>query len=124
MRSDFAGDVATYYARYRRGYPPAVADPWDGRTLEWGTSSPPPVHNFDEIPTVSHLDEWWHRKYQEDESGRVVFSIASSDRVKNDQITTFSPRPPTQSSISRSSAISFAGTSSYPGTIPAGLEQI
>ena len=47
-------------------------DPWDGRTLEWGTSSPPPAHNFDDEPVVSHLDEWWHRKYTEDEQGRTV----------------------------------------------------
>jgi cytochrome c oxidase subunit 1 len=47
-------------------------DPWDGRTLEWGTSSPPPPHNFDVEVTASHLDEWWHRKYEEDEDGRPV----------------------------------------------------
>jgi cytochrome c oxidase subunit 1 len=47
-------------------------DPWDSRTLEWGTSSPPPAHNFDVQPTASHLDEWWHRKYEEDETGRPV----------------------------------------------------
>jgi cytochrome c oxidase subunit 1 len=45
-------------------------DPWDARTLEWATASPPPVHNFDVEPTATHLDEWWHRKYTEDEQGR------------------------------------------------------
>ncbi len=33
----------------------APADPWQGNTLEWATSSPPPVHNFDVIPRVSGL---------------------------------------------------------------------
>ena len=27
-------------------------DPWGGHTLEWATSSPPPPHNFDELPPV------------------------------------------------------------------------
>jgi cytochrome c oxidase subunit 1 len=30
----------------------APADPWDGYTLEWATSSPPPSHNFDRLPPV------------------------------------------------------------------------
>ena len=33
-----------------------------------GTTSPPPIHNFDVEPTVTHLDEWWHRKYETDEN--------------------------------------------------------
>jgi cytochrome c oxidase subunit 1 len=35
----------------RRGRP-AGPDPWGGNTLEWATSSPPPEHNFDELPPV------------------------------------------------------------------------
>jgi len=47
-------------------------DPWDARTIEWGTSSPPPAHNFDVEPVVSHLDEWWHRKYETNDQGKMV----------------------------------------------------
>ena len=32
----------------------ASANPWGGVTLEWHVASPPPLENFDEIPTVSH----------------------------------------------------------------------
>ena len=38
-------------------------DPWDARTVEWLTTSPPPVYNFEEIPVVTARDEFWHRKY-------------------------------------------------------------
>ena len=31
-----------------------------------------PPYNFEEIPTVHALDEFWHRKYVEDEEGRLV----------------------------------------------------
>jgi cytochrome c oxidase subunit 1 len=35
-----------------RGGPIAVANPWRGMTLEWQVSSPPPIFNFDRVPTV------------------------------------------------------------------------
>jgi len=52
--------------------PPPGPDPWDSRSLEWSIPSPTPEHNFDDDPIVTQLDDWWHQKYQEDETGRVV----------------------------------------------------
>ena len=37
--------VNVVYSARRRV--PAPSDPWDGRTLEWATSSPPPEYNFE-----------------------------------------------------------------------------
>jgi len=48
-----------------RKNPPAPADPWDARSLEWITSSPPKEYNFARIPTVHTLDEFFHRKYED-----------------------------------------------------------
>ena len=50
----------------------ASNDPWDGRTLEWSIPSPPPVHNFDEIPTVHSRDAHWEAKYGNEEHGGPV----------------------------------------------------
>ena len=50
----------------------AVADPWDGRTLEWTIPSPTPEYNFAEIPVVHSVDDFWHKKYVEDKGGKLV----------------------------------------------------
>ncbi|MGH9277424.1 MAG: cytochrome c oxidase subunit I [Acidimicrobiales bacterium] len=55
----------------RKG-PNAGPDPWDARTLEWTIPSPPPHYNFAEVPLVTARDDFWHRKYEEDEHGRPV----------------------------------------------------
>jgi cytochrome c oxidase subunit I len=56
-----------------RHRPLETEDPWDARTLEWTTSCPPPHYNFEEIPQVHALDDFWHTKYVEDErTGKLV----------------------------------------------------
>ncbi len=47
-------------------------DPWDARTIEWGTTSPPPEYNFAEIPQIESRDDFWRHKYVEDDEGMLV----------------------------------------------------
>jgi cytochrome o ubiquinol oxidase subunit 1 len=37
-------------------------DPWNGRTLEWSTASPPPAWNFSILPQVAEADAFWIAK--------------------------------------------------------------
>jgi cytochrome o ubiquinol oxidase subunit 1 len=39
-----------------------TGDPWNGHTLEWSTSSPPPFYNFAELPTVHDIDSFTDMK--------------------------------------------------------------
>ncbi|WP_424629008.1 cytochrome o ubiquinol oxidase subunit I [Bradyrhizobium sp. SYSU BS000235] len=48
--------------RDRKALQDVTGDPWNGRTLEWSTSSPPPAYNFAFTPVVHDLDAWWDMK--------------------------------------------------------------
>ena len=43
--------VANFWVSHRRNIP-AGDDPWEGYSLEWATTSPPPEHNFTELPLI------------------------------------------------------------------------
>lgn len=70
--------------RHWRNGPTATNDPWDARTLEWSISSPPPHYNFEEIPVVRSLDDWWETKYGTHE--KAVPVSGSSDDAHNSDI--------------------------------------
>jgi cytochrome o ubiquinol oxidase subunit 1 len=48
--------------RHRAELRDRTGDPWDGRSLEWATASPPPVFNFAIPPDVSGEDAYWSMK--------------------------------------------------------------
>jgi len=48
--------------RRRRALRDMTGDPWDGRTLEWSTASPPPAYNFAFTPIVHDNDAWHDMK--------------------------------------------------------------
>ncbi|WP_372809265.1 cytochrome o ubiquinol oxidase subunit I [Litorivivens sp.] len=65
-----------FYASYRKRdqLRDETGDPWDGRTLEWSTTSPPPKYNFAFTPRVHDNDAWWQMKshdYQHPKDGFV-----------------------------------------------------
>ena len=56
--------LVQFYVSYRRraALADVTGDPWDGRTLEWSTSSPPPDYNFAFTPRVYDNDTWTDMK--------------------------------------------------------------
>ena len=72
--------VHSYRTWKAAGRPNPGPDPWDARSLEWSIPSPTPEHNFDVVPEIHAQDDFWHRKYGEDERGRAV-RIATTESV-------------------------------------------
>ena len=59
--ASFLIQLAVSYAR-REQLRDVTGDPWDARTLEWATSSPPPQYNFAFTPVAHEIDAWWDMK--------------------------------------------------------------
>ncbi|MEX2446804.1 MAG: cbb3-type cytochrome c oxidase subunit I, partial [Dehalococcoidia bacterium] len=57
----FVVDVLQSWARG----PEVGDDPWQGDTLEWATSSPPPPYNFERLPTVHSRSPMWEDRTPE-----------------------------------------------------------
>jgi cytochrome o ubiquinol oxidase subunit I len=49
-----------------------TGDPWDGRTLEWATASPPPAFNFAVMPNVKGEEPYWGMKSKARELARLL----------------------------------------------------
>ena len=62
-----------------------TGDPWDGRSLEWSTSSPPPVFNFAVLPDVSGEDAYWgmKRRAQEEREAEAAKGYAAIEIPRN-----------------------------------------
>lgn len=52
------------YSTWKRNERRVGDDPWDGRTLEWATSSPAPHYNFARVPYVDDRDPFWKSKHE------------------------------------------------------------
>ena len=104
----FANAVVSYRA-FKRDPQPVSADPWDARSLEWMIPSPVPEYNFAEIPVVTELDEFWHRKYGHDEENRPVRIAETEDVVQKPGATGIHLPSPSYMPIVLSAGLPFVG---------------
>jgi cytochrome o ubiquinol oxidase subunit I len=58
--------------RNRAALRDTTGDPWDGRTLEWITASPPPAFNFAVMPNVTGEEAYWGLKQKAIEQRRLT----------------------------------------------------
>ncbi len=57
--------------RRREALRDETGDPWDGRSLEWATASPPPAFNFAVLPRVECTEAYWHIKQRARQQARL-----------------------------------------------------
>src|ERR1700740_1180314 len=58
--------------RHRAELRDVTGDPWDGRSLEWATASPPPAFNFAVLPNVHGAEPYWDIKRRAIESHQLA----------------------------------------------------
>ena len=50
-----------------------TGDPWNGRTLEWSTASPPAFYNFAILPEVEGRDAFWAMKHSKIKDNKISY---------------------------------------------------
>jgi cytochrome c oxidase subunit 1/cytochrome c oxidase subunit I+III len=73
---------------------PAGNDPFEGDTLEWSTSSPPPPYNYAVIPTVRSPYPMWDKEDRERDSGRLARGEGLLDQGHETPATTVQDAEP------------------------------
>jgi cytochrome o ubiquinol oxidase subunit 1 len=73
--------------RRREALRDETGDPWDGRSLEWATSSPPPAFNFAVPPRVESEDAYWTMKQR----ARRQAKLGEEPRYKDIEMPRNSP---------------------------------
>lgn len=61
----FLGLFWSVYNR-KKNWDHTGGNPWNGRTLEWATSSPPPIYNFAIIPIINQRDPLWDENWRKE----------------------------------------------------------
>ena len=71
--------------KHKNSLKDVTGDPWDGRTLEWATSSPAPFYNFAFTPKVTCIDWFWEHKQKLLKEGKN-FHDAPKNKVKYEDV--------------------------------------
>ena len=63
--------VVNVWVTWRRPAEPMPDNPWEAATLEWATTSPPPVYNFETVPVVYSRYPLWEDRHPGEAHGAV-----------------------------------------------------